>query len=139
MKQLMLAAALLVVPGIQAGELMLDFHGNGMAGKQVRIAVYSARAPEQFPSDERCYRCITQEAASDRLTLTIADLPSGKYAVAVYVDDNQNGRHDKNLLGIPQEKYGFSNDARSIFGPPGFSAALFDIGETARTQSIHIH
>jgi len=36
-----------------------------------------------------------------------------------------NGKLDANLLGIPTEGYGFSNDARALFGPPSFAAASF--------------
>jgi uncharacterized protein (DUF2141 family) len=110
-----------------------------MAGNQIRAAVYSAKAPEQFPSDDKFYRGIVNEATSDRLTVLVPDLPSGKYAVAAYVDNNRNGKQDKNVLGVPKEIYGFSNDARGMFGPPDFSEAAFDIGENAVTKSIHLH
>jgi uncharacterized protein (DUF2141 family) len=139
MRYALLFSVLLSAFATQAGELKLELEGKGMAGNQIRVAVYSANAPEQFPSDEKFYRGMVGEAADDRLTVLIADLPAGKYAVAVYVDNNKNGRQDKNFLGIPKEIYGFSNDARGMFGPPDFAAAAFDIGENAVTKSIHLH
>ncbi|MBU1424015.1 MAG: DUF2141 domain-containing protein [Gammaproteobacteria bacterium] len=139
MKYLMFISTLLWVFAAQAGELKLELEGKGMAGNSIRVAVYSANAPEQFPSDDKFYRGIVSEAAGDRLTVLIPDLPSGKYAVGVYVDNNRNGRQDKNFFGVPKEKYGFSNDARGMFGPPDFAAAAFDIGENAATKSIHLH
>lgn len=45
-------------------------------------------------------------------------LPSGPYAVRVFHDINANGELDKNLMGMPTEPYGFSNDARATFGSP---------------------
>ncbi|MES2370531.1 DUF2141 domain-containing protein [Thiobacillus thioparus] len=36
-----------------------------------------------------------------------------------------NGKLDTNLLGIPKEGYGFSNDAKASLGAPTFSAASF--------------
>jgi uncharacterized protein (DUF2141 family) len=36
-----------------------------------------------------------------------------------------NGKLDTNRLGIPTEGYGFSNNARNLFGPPSFAAASF--------------
>lgn len=139
MKRLMIIAVLLLATGARAGELKLELEGKGMANNQVRVAVYSANAPEQFPSDEKFYRGIVKETANDRLTVLISDLPPGKYAVAAYVDNNRNGRQDKNFLGIPKEIYGFSNDARGMFGPPDFAAAEFEIGENAVTKPIHLH
>lgn len=139
MKRLMIIAASLLAAGAQAGELKLELEGKGMAGNQIRVAIYSANAPEQFPSDEKYYRGVVYEAASDRLTVLIPDLPSGKYAVAAYVDNNRNGKQDKNFLGVPKEMYGFSNNVRGTFGPPDFAAAAFEIGENAVTKSIHLH
>jgi uncharacterized protein (DUF2141 family) len=139
MKRLVLPAVLLLVTGAQAGELRLELEGKGMAGNQIRVAVYSANAPEQFPSDEKFYRGVVNEATGDRLTVVITDLPPGKYAVAAYVDDNMNGRQDKNFLGVPKEIYGFSHDARGMFGPPHFAEAAFDIGENAVSKSIRLH
>ena len=54
------------------------------------------------------------------------NLPPGSYALAVYHDENSNGKLDNNFLGLPTERYGFSNNARSMmFSPPSFGAAQF--------------
>jgi len=53
------------------------------------------------------------------------DIPPGTYAIAVIHDENMNGRLDDNLIGIPTEGYGFSKDAKALFGAPSFSAASF--------------
>ncbi|MBI5889642.1 MAG: DUF2141 domain-containing protein [Nitrosomonadales bacterium] len=139
MRYALFVSALLSAFAVQAAELTLELEGKGMAGNQIRVAVYSANAPEQFPSDEKFYRGVVNEATGDKLTVVITDLPPGKYAVAVYVDNNKNGRQDKNFLGVPKENYGFTNDARGMFGPPDFTEAAFDIGENAATKSIHLH
>lgn len=129
---------LLPTVAVNAGELKLELEGKGMKGNLIRIAVYSATAPEQFPSDEKFYRGLVKRATEDRLTVLITDLPPGNYAVAAYVDSRRNGRLDKNFLGIPKEIYGFSNDARGMFGPPDFATAEIEIGENAVTKFIHL-
>lgn len=53
------------------------------------------------------------------------DIPPGTYALAIIHDENMNGKLDTNLLGIPKEGYGFSNDAKALLGAPSFSAASF--------------
>lgn len=139
MKLMMLVAALLVATGVQAGELTLELEGKDMAANQVRVAVYSSNAPELFPSEDKYYRGVVYEATSDRLTVRISDMPSGKYAVGVYVDSNRNGKQDKNYFGVPKEIYGFSNNVRGRFGPPDFADAMFEIGTTVTTKSIHLY
>ncbi|MDD2914192.1 MAG: DUF2141 domain-containing protein [Gallionella sp.] len=139
MKRLTVFAVLLLASHAQAGELKLDLYGKGMAGNRIRVAVYSASAPEQFPFGNKFYLGIVGEAAGDRFTVSVADLLPGSYAVAAYVDSKDNGRQDQNFLGVPTELYGFSNNARGKFGVPDFAAAGFAIGERAVSLSIHLH
>lgn len=53
-------------------------------------------------------------------------LKPGKYAVAVYHDENGNRKLDRNFTGIPREEYGFSNDARGVMSAPDFKDQLFE-------------
>jgi uncharacterized protein (DUF2141 family) len=48
-------------------------------------------------------------------------------AICAYHDKNDNGRLDKNVFGIPTERYGFSNDPKRGFGPPTFEQASVDL------------
>jgi uncharacterized protein (DUF2141 family) len=44
---------------------------------------------------------------------------------------------DNNFFGIPKEQYGFSNNARALFGLPNFADASFVLNGTA-SQSIDL-
>ena len=57
----------------------------------------------------------------------IDDLPAGDYMISVYHDRNGNGKLDFNLLHIPKEPYGFSNDARGRMGPPSWEDTKFSV------------
>ena len=65
-------------------------------------------------------------------------LPHGEYAISVYHDANSNGELDSNLLRIPKEAYGFSNDARGAFGPPDYDQARFEFDEPELTLVINV-
>jgi uncharacterized protein (DUF2141 family) len=57
-------------------------------------------------------------------------IPSpGSYAVVAFHDRNANGDLDVAVI-IPREPYGFSNDARSPFGPPRFKKAAFEVADS---------
>jgi len=58
-----------------------------------------------------------------------SNLKSGKYAVSVMNDKNDNKALDKNLLGIPKEEWGVSNNVRPALRAPSFEEAAFDIDE----------
>ena len=56
----------------------------------------------------------------------IDDVAPGEYALLVYFDENDNGRIDKNFIGIPNEPLGFSNRYRPK-GPPSYKRAAFQL------------
>lgn len=62
-----------------------------------------------FPDGKNAaYRAVAS-AKPESVTLSVAGVKPGKYAIAVYQDKNDNGTLETNFLGIPQEPYGFSN------------------------------
>ena len=68
----------------------------------------------------------------------IENLAYGQYAIAVYHDRNKNGKLDTNILGIPLEEYGFSNNARGRFGPASWSQAKFTVSECTAMHRIFL-
>ena len=67
------------------------------------------------------------------------DIPPGTYAIAVIHDENMNGKLDYNLLGVPKEGYGFSNDAKGMIGAPSFSAASFAYDGQNLEMTVTLH
>ena len=57
----------------------------------------------------------------------IINLPEGTYAIALFIDANENLKIDKNFLGIPKEQYGFSNNAMGRLSGPSFEQAKFQV------------
>ena len=55
------------------------------------------------------------------------ELKKGVYAISLFVDSNDNKIIDKNLLGIPTEQYGFSNNASGFLGSPSYKDASFNL------------
>jgi len=66
------------------------------------------------------------KADKGEVRLIFENIPVGQYALSAYHDANTNGELDKNLIGIPKEGFGFSNDAMGTFGPPDFKKASFN-------------
>lgn len=65
-------------------------------------------------------------AVSDTtLVIPCQGLPEGEYAFSLFHDTNDNGRLDTGTLGIPTEKYAFSNNAKGIMGPPEYDKCIF--------------
>lgn len=67
------------------------------------------------------------------------DVPPGRYAVAVFHDENDNEKMDANFLGFPKEGFGFSNVERIGFGQPSFDAAAFEVNDEDLTVRAKVH
>lgn len=68
--------------------------------------------------------------------LVFDDVAPGRYAVQVIHDENANDTFDRNLIGLPKEGYGFSNNPHSPFGPPDFDAAAISIEDAAMRADV---
>ena len=63
----------------------------------------------------------------------------GKYAIQFYHDENQNGKLDMNLIGIPKESYGSSNDVKPVLGPPKFEKMLLNLTENKKVIMVPVN
>lgn len=89
-----------------------------------------------FDSEEDFFHhameCIVIESPTEshQITVKFQNLRVQKYALVVYQDFNKNGKLDRNWIGLPSEPYGFSNNPSTLFGPPSFQKAAFELNES---------
>ena len=71
-------------------------------------------------------------------TIIFKDVPQGKYAIAIYHDENLNGVMDANANGMPKEGYGFSTKSK-FFGKPKFEQAAFEVSgnDTVEVKMVY--
>lgn len=65
------------------------------------------------------------------------DVPPGTYAMTVIHDENDNGKLDRNLLGIPTEGYGVSNNQTRATRAPIWSECKFVV-EAGKNRELNI-
>ena len=106
------------------GTLIVRVTGLNAANGQLRIAIYKSEA-EWLDIKTAAYATVLEGDTGEHLW-KIANVPHGRYAVAVFHDENKDGRLDRNALGMPTEQYGFSNNARGVFGPATWQESSFD-------------
>lgn len=104
----------------------------------VRLCV--TRRPASFPGGcEQDPDAVKLTApAALQIKIILHDLAPGEYAVALFHDENGNGRLDR-WGPLPTEGFGFSRNPRLGFGPPSFRQASFTIGAGEVRQVIKIH
>jgi len=91
------------------------------------VACALFEAPQGFPTDylRTATNIMVIKVRKTQARCDFEDIAAGNYALAVIHDEDMNGKLDTNAIGIPTEGYGFSNDAKALFGAPSFSAASF--------------
>jgi uncharacterized protein (DUF2141 family) len=65
-------------------------------------------------------------------------IPAGIYAVACFHDENNNGKCDTGLFGIPTEGTVVSNHAKGFMGPPSFDKAKFSFSGIASELQLRM-
>jgi uncharacterized protein (DUF2141 family) len=98
---------------------------------QVFVSVYN----KETNFLRKSYKGTKSKIVNNSCSATFEDLPKGTYAVSIYHDKNNNGKLDRNFLGIPKESYGCSNDAKGFMGPPKWNDAKFEL-KTNKTITV---
>jgi uncharacterized protein (DUF2141 family) len=65
-------------------------------------------------------------------------LPPGRYGASVLHDENNNGKMDKNGLGIPKEGYGVTNNPKPKLRAATFEESLFDLPADGAALKISV-
>jgi uncharacterized protein (DUF2141 family) len=115
----------------RAADLVVRVTGIAAAAGEVGCALFTA--PEGFPSDDAVARRVRLPADPAGVTCRFPDVPAGRYAVAVSHDANGNRKLDTNLIGLPTEAWGVSNNARPTMRAPRFDEARFDVADGRET------
>lgn len=98
------------------------------------------RAAPGFPMDDsKAVKTVDLPITGTTSRYVFTDLPPGTYAVSVMHDENNNHQLDTNLMGIPKEAYGTSNNVRGgVGGPPRFEPASFALRPAGTTVAITV-
>jgi len=101
----------------------LSLENQHTAAGKIYIAIYNNE--QSFGNPEKAF--FTKIQAAHNPFSTKIEIKNGSYAIAVYQDTNNNGKLDKNWVGMPIEPYGFSKDPIIRFGPPIYKDCLLQL------------
>jgi uncharacterized protein (DUF2141 family) len=117
----------------QAAEIQLTVSNIQVAKGSIQIAIFNS---EETYNNGEAVVTKSIKVTADKLDVSFPNLIDGEYAIKLLHDENDNGRLDTNLVGMPTEGYGFSNNA-GRFGPASYADANFAVvGDTPITINI---
>lgn len=120
-----------------AATLEIDIVGVASDTGDVHVALYNN--PAEFPKSQGMLIETQVLIKGGVARATFSELTAGRYAIAVYHDENDSNKFDQGIFGIPLEDFGFSNDATVFLSPPEFEDAAFDVPESGAVIRIHIN
>lgn len=108
---------------IAVGDNELTVRASGVRNASGQIIVTLCSEGQKFPS-----ACSTKLSVAAKAGVTVAEfdhLARGKYAVALFHDENADG-----ALTLQQEGIGFSRNSNLEFSMPDFKKSEFSLPET---------
>lgn len=138
---ILLIATILLLGNIstfaQSGKLTVTIEGIKNNKGQVGVLLFNQA--QGFPqNDKNSVRQELIQAKKGTVSVSFDNLPHGTYAITVMHDENTNLKLDTNLLGIPKEGYGFSNNTRNLFRAPRFGEAAFNLNKPNHSLTIDL-
>ncbi|MEJ0026926.1 MAG: DUF2141 domain-containing protein [Rhizomicrobium sp.] len=136
MLRLLLAGvlALAAVP-VPLATLTIKVEKVSPRGGDVRVALYTR---DNYSGDADATIDAIVPAKPGETIVVLKPVKPGIYAVKLFQDFNRNGEFDMNWIGLPLEKYGFSNDASPTLSEPPFDATKFELRPGANTITVHL-
>lgn len=124
MKKIFLTS-LLLSSLVTANSLHIEVSSLKNKTGKLRIGLFNTSV--SYTNNTKPYQGVVLSISNKKVKHHFKNIPKGTYAVAILHDENSNGRLDKNMLGIPTEGYGFSNNAKAIFSAPSFEKTKFTL------------
>jgi len=132
-----LLALILAMPlAAQAATLSITVKNVDAKGGVLRVSLYDEFT--WFKSEDDPLMSQNVPAVAPETVVTFRDVKPGVYGVKLFQDTNDNGEFDRNFIGLPLERYGFSRDARPILSEPGFDRTRFTVHDGDNVITIHL-
>lgn len=99
----------------------------------IELAVFDK--PQLFLQNNKSIKKYSKAVRGNSIKIKVKNLPEGHYAISLCHDVNGDKECNLNVIGIPKEPYGFSNNFKPLYRQPNFEDCQFFVSEN---QEIHI-
>ena len=122
----------------QPGESTVDIDLTGLRSQRGALHVCLTRKPAHFPDCKSDPAALRSSAAASTHHLHLDHVPPGRYAIAVFHDENSNRNLDK-FAGIPKEGFAFSRNPSIKFRAPRFEEVAIVLAPGANQARLKMH
>jgi len=101
---------------------------TGIRSGKGKIILNVFKDNDTYDKEQPCKKFVFDKKSLLNGTLTVdCELEPGTYGITLVDDENENGKIDKNLIGIPKEGFGFSNFFMEKMKKPTFDDFKVDL------------
>jgi uncharacterized protein (DUF2141 family) len=115
--------------------VLVQVHGV-RSSQGALVAVLYGDNPADFLKKGKRLASERVPARTGSVTLCLEASRPGRYALAVYHDENDNKRFDRSWMGLPEEGFGVSNNPGSRLRAPTHAEATFEVGAGRTVVSV---
>lgn len=140
---LSVVVAAAICPEIKAslGVGMIDAHITRLRNNHGQVICTLFTPSDQFPEQSHKGMTVKVPIQNDRATCRFKDVGYGDYAIVAFHDENRDGQFNQNLLGMPKEGFGFSQNPvmlkKPVFGDAKFTVAQPLVNVTIRLNYLY--
>jgi uncharacterized protein (DUF2141 family) len=116
------------------GRIDVTVTGVSSASGMVGCALFSSKTGFPLESKKHAASTVRVPAVGGVANCSFENLSPGEYAVAVVHDTNGNEQADTNMLGMPTEGVGVSNNVMPKLSPPSFEVSRFVVAAGQPTK-----
>ena len=103
----------------------------------IKLAVFGSESAYDESKATLAYQSSLIVDGVSEWAIPFEELPR-RFAIAAYHDENNDDDLNRNRLGIPTERYGFTRDARGLSGRPSYKQSVIDRPPKGGVLSISI-
>ena len=98
---------------------------SGIENDEGNIQIGLFNSEESYNGEKKKFKGAIIKINNKKAIWILKDIPYGNYAIKAFHDENSDDKINTNFIGMPIEKYGFSNNPNILFGAPSFSKTKF--------------
>lgn len=132
---LIVSVALLIILYPKAKKYDIEVMVSNINTQKGNIELAVFDNSEEFLQKNKSIKKYSKAVRGNSIKIKVKNLPEGHYAISLYHDVNGDKECNLNVIGIPKEPYGFSNNFKPLYRQPKFEDCQFFVSEN---QEIHI-
>jgi uncharacterized protein (DUF2141 family) len=131
--QIFLALVLLCVPFVNNAQIDIVVEISSLKNNDGHLLL------ELNDENKETIGAFSEKIADNKSIVVLKNLKPGKYAFKYFHDENDDEKLNTNVIGMPKEGYGFSNNAKGTFGIPSFDKMVFEVTKADTLKCVPIY